>query len=153
MSRKFIAAILGLSLSLTTISANSARAADAEDIAKLLAGAATIYVIAKAAEQNKKSQSSKAKKEPVYTRAWSLRDKKLMNKRNRPFLPARCVLLPNRGKVKGNAVFGARCLNNHYKAADKLPRKCRTKVRTSRGTRNVYEAQCLRKRGFVMNRR
>ena len=156
MSRRFIAAVLSTALALTSFGATSARAADADDLVKLLAGAATIYVIANAAEQareRKDGKVSKKQKELIYERAWPQYGKNTFQNRMRPPLPAECLWVPRNGSKKHDAVFSARCLNRKYDASNRLPRKCRTEVRTQRGYAHAYGAQCLRKRGYVMGRR
>ena len=156
MSRRFIAAVLTTALAITSFGATTARAADTDDLVKLLAGAATIYVIANAAEQSRERKQdglTKKQKELIYERAWPQYSKHNFQNRQRPPLPAECLWVPRNGSKKQNAVFSARCLDRNYKASERLPRKCRTEVRTQRGYAHAYGAQCLRQRGFVMRRR
>lgn len=67
-------------------------------------------------------------------------------------LPKGCLRAfeTSRGKRR---FFGDRCLEKHYRHADRLPRQCRTKVWTDQGKRSLYSPSCLKNAGYTMKRR
>jgi hypothetical protein len=168
MSRKFIAAVLAVSTTLAAVSALPARAASQDDIAKLLAGAATVFIIGKAIQSSRDSDRKKTSKEvthfkpdhrprhtaqpPVYYHEKPLpkvvpRDVQRHRKAN---LPRECVRRIEGGKVK--RVVMSRCLKRNDISARSLPRACRMEVQTRRGTTRAFALPCLRHRGYTVAR-
>lgn len=168
MSRKFIAAVLAISTTIATVSAMPARAASEDDIAKLLAGAATIFIIGKAIQNSRDDDRKDKKKEevrhytpdhkphvskpPVYTHNAPLpkvvpRD---VNTRHNDVLPAKCVRRIEGGRV-GRVVMG-RCLERNNVSTRSLPKACRMTVETRRGATRAYALPCLRHRGYTLAR-
>ena len=49
-------------------------------------------------------------------------------------------------------IMGARCLQNNYRHAHRLPNRCKTYVEGPRGTRVGYRPRCLRKAGYSIRR-
>ncbi|MFP7672124.1 hypothetical protein ACG74X_02080 [Marivita sp. S0852] len=161
MSRKFVAAVLAVSTAIAGFSAAPARAASQEDIARLLAGAATVFIIGKAIE-NARNDDRKDKKKKAINRHYS--NPKVIEHRPIPkviprnphrydrfaALPRNCVRRIEGGSVR-RVVMG-RCLQRNYHSARELPRACLMKVATRRGTRPAYSLPCLRQRGYTLAR-
>lgn len=163
MSRKFIAAVLAVSTAIAGFSAAPARAASEDDIAKLLAGAATIFIIGKAIENSRdKDRKDKTHKKKTVKKHYTHPNvidhrpiPKVVPRHRHQFdrytaLPRKCVRRIEGGHVK-RVVMG-RCLERNYNSARALPRACRMKVATQRGTRRAYALPCLRHRGYTLAR-
>ena len=68
-------------------------------------------------------------------------------------LPADCYRQVERRSGGEVRFFGQGCLNNSYRAVDRLPRACRVEFRGPHGNmRRGYGVQCLRNHGFRTNR-
>lgn len=173
MSRTFIAAVLAISTTLAAASAVPARAASEEDIAKLLAGAATIFIIGKAIQSSRdddrkdKNREDKKREEvrhyvpehrphvskpPVHVHDRPVpkvvpRDVKT---RYPDVLPASCVRQIEGGRV--NRVVMDRCLERNNVNTRSLPKSCRMTVETRRGEARAYALPCLRHRGYTLTR-
>lgn len=143
MSRKFIAAILAASMAITSFTAAPARAASDEDIAKFLFGAAALAIIGKAISDNNRNDVNRYRnRELVVT----------PRPRDRKVLPRRCVKRANTALGNNTRVLGAKCLNRHYKRADRLPISCRLPMWTQNGRKPAYLVRCLRDRGYSIAR-
>ncbi|MCA0205760.1 hypothetical protein [Pararhodobacter sp.] len=106
-----------------TATARPAKADDAEDILRFLAGAIVIGAIVNAIDDNST---------PAYTGRWSL--------------PGQCL---ETIRVNGRNInsYNARCLNRA--GYDNLPRNCRYEFRVQNGrTRTGYIAECLYDAGY-----
>ncbi len=168
MSRTFIAAVLAISTTIATVSAVPARAASEEDIAKLLAGAATVFIIGKAIQNSRDSSRKDGKKNEVrhhvpdhrphvstpqiYTQDRHIpkvvpRDVK---KPRTAVLPTECVRRIEGGHV--NRVVMGRCLERNSISTTSLPKACRMTVQTRRGEARAYALPCLRHRGYTLAR-
>jgi len=162
MSRRFIAAVLAASTAIAAFSAAPARAATEEDIARLLAGAATIFIIGKAI-QNARDDDDDDDRRKVVTRHdpkpkvyhHQSSPPKLVP-RGKPHrdraaaLPAGCVRQIEGGRV--NRVVMGRCLERNNISVRSLPKACRMTVETRRGTARAYALPCLRHRGYTLAR-
>jgi len=162
MSRRFIAAVLAASTAIAAFSAAPARAATEEDIARLLAGAATIFIIGKAI-QNARDDDDDDDRRKVVTRHdpkpkvyhHQSSPPKLVP-RGKPHrdraaaLPAGCVRQIEGGRV--NRVVMGRCLERNNISVRSLPKACRMNVETRRGTARAYALPCLRHRGYTLAR-
>ncbi|WP_292289081.1 hypothetical protein [Marivita sp.] len=162
MSRRFIAAVLAASTAIAAFSAAPARAATEEDIARLLAGAATIFIIGKAI-QNARDDDDDDDRRKVVTRHdpkpkvyhHQSSPPKLVP-RGKPHrdraaaLPAGCVRQIEGGRV--NRVIMGRCLERNNISVRSLPKACRMNVETRRGTARAYALPCLRHRGYTLAR-
>ena len=138
-------------------------AADGEDIAKIIAGLAVAGIVAKAIDNRRERKSTVATHGSFGNRYIDgrrmidgevhryYREGNRGPKAGRGYkkhaLPERCLrwVETSRGK---RLAYGQRCLNRHYKFANKLPETCETVIRTSRGFRAVYGARCLRRDGW-----
>lgn len=148
MSRKFIATIVAAAITVTGISAAPARAADQDDVAKLLFGAAAIYMISRAVKDDHSRVSSTSPRRPELVRPRPL---PWRAHRFDP-IPAQC--LKHHETRKGTVrMIGQRCLQKRYRHVSYLPQKCHFKVRTYNGKRAGYKPGCLRKKGFVLAHR
>lgn len=164
MSRKFIATILAGALAVTGFTAAPARA-DAEDIAKALAGIAALAIIAKAIDDDKDRKAKKkhhvtrqdhVRIDPVHPRAqrhhgYDIAPKPLPQRVARKQLPAQCLVrVDSRDGVR--RAFGERCLQRNYRHANRLPHNCAINVRGRNHDRTLYEARCLRSYGYSLAR-
>lgn len=145
MSRKFIAGLLAVSITIAGFSAAPARAADADDVARFLGAAATLFILGKAIEQSRRDDAPKAYSHQRKPLPRVVPRKHRKAHRAAP-LPRRC--LRNVTGARTKTVMGARCLQRNYKSARPLPASCRLKVSTARGIRPAYSTRCLRKRGY-----
>lgn len=181
MSRKFIAAILAASLAVTTFFAAPAKASDAEDIAKFLGAAATLYIIGSAIKDSRdgnKGYVTTQRDHGRYDHGRKDRNRYDRGRRDddrydrgrgdrgrydngrdrdrtwrgpRP-LPSQCLLRSRDRKYEGR-VLGARCVERNYRQARRLPDSCRVQMRTEKGIRVVYLLRCLRRAGYEVARR
>ncbi len=159
MSRTFMSTILAAAIAITSVGVTPARADNSDQIVKFLAGAATLYLIGSAIED---ARDDRDDRKPSKQHYFNERDQRhngygygqqgRWNRGPAP-LPSACLLGSDRRSHRGEAVFSARCLNNRYDRADRLPQNCVTRVRTDRGPRTVYRAQCLSRYGFQTARR
>ena len=141
-------------------------AADGEDIAKIIAGLAVAGIIAKAIDDRKdrRTRVTTYGRDGAYADSYSDRRRVIDGKVYRYHrgdkrgpkagrgykkhaLPDRCLLWVETSRGKRLA-YGQRCLNRHYKFANKLPERCETVIRTNRGFRPVFGARCLRRDGW-----
>lgn len=68
-------------------------------------------------------------------------------------LPAGCLTQATRRNGDRIRFFGQRCLNNNYRAVNRLPNACHVEFRTRDGRyRQGYRAACLRNQGFRTTR-
>lgn len=167
MSRKFISTVLAASLAITAFAAKPVEAASEEDIARILAGAATIFIIGKAIQSSrdndkddkKKSKSHKDRKDrdrykpqKHMSRKHDRYDRHDHGRRsygNRAApLPQHCQVTA-RTRSGHETLFGARCLDRSYQSARRLPGECLRDVRSFRGERQAYSGHCLRARGYT----
>lgn len=162
MSRKFIGFVLAVSTAIAGFSAAPARAASEEDIARLLAGAATVFIIGKAI-QSARDKDDDDDRRKVITRhdptpkIYSHQNHipKVVPRGNKhrdraAVLPARCVQEVRGGRP--NRVVMGRCLERNHVNTRALPKACRMNVETRRGTTRAYALPCLRHRGYTLAR-
>ena len=145
MSRKFISSVMIAAIAATGLSFSAAPArAGSDDLAKVLIGATALVIIGSAIAGKDKSSNNDyhvtrpSKPKPVK-----------VHKARRKALTAACVRKHNTydGKVK---VFGQRCLHKHYAYADSLPRHCKVRLSTYKGTKRGYSIPCLREEGYYI---
>ena len=160
MSRKFIAAVLAVATTIATFSPVPAKAASEEDIARLLAGAATVFIIGKAIQtardrdrDDDKVTITRHPQKPQITQSQSypkVVPRGHVSGRHRATLPARCVRQIKGGRV--NRVVMGRCLERNNIRLRSLPRACNMTVQTRRGTAPAYALPCLRHKGYSLAR-
>jgi hypothetical protein len=163
MHRKFIAIVIAASMAVTGFSAAPARA-DAEDVAKVIAGVAALAIIGSAIKdaQDNKGHVTRNRGHLRHDNRHRGNGKKLGHRRHghdgaRP-VPDRVKrkLLPGACRVKARARhgqsirgFGRRCLARNYGYVNSLPRNCESRVRGRHGhTRTIYRGRCLHRYGY-----
>lgn len=160
MSRKFITSILIAAVTVTGISFAAAPArAGNDDLAKLLFGATALAIVGTAIANGRESESTRSSKVNKHVHAYpkpghvSPHRPEAVRRKAPVFsksLPASCL---RRHAVKGNhsvSLIGKRCVQNHYRHADRLPRHCQTRVQASTGAHSGYNMYCLRQNGYTL---
>ena len=139
MLKTAFSGLLAATLAFTSLTPGPAHAADGEDLAKLLAGIAAIAIISRALNDNDNDRPRAGHHGGGHSAGIP---------QNRRVLPYRCFRrVDTRNGRMG--VFGKRCLNNHYRYADRLPERCAVRVRIGDRPRPAYRARCLRNAGFA----
>lgn len=145
--------------------------ADADDVARAIAGIAAVAIIAKAIDNRSDRSGSAvtaASNGRVVEYATGTPDRRRIidgrisrydgyksGKKRRGYkklaLPNRClrVIETRRGSRYG---YGDRCLQRNYRHANKLPNDCETRVRTRNGVRTIFGARCLARDGWRVAR-
>jgi hypothetical protein len=149
MSR-LTATLAAAAIALTGLTATPAVAQD-RDLARFLAGAALVAIIATAASRNRAEAEA-----PRYDRRYG-DNRRFGNDRRygqhqrghawgRPaVLPAACsIQVRNRGR--NELLYNPRCLERA--GIHRLPRQCERELRTNRGSRTVLSGACLQQAGF-----
>lgn len=150
MSLKFITGILTVSATIATLSAAPAKAADADDVARFLGAAATLYIIGKALDGDARAHVS------IGTGGYNT--PRIVNRHATPKAHAGERALPRvcLREVKGadtKFVMSRKCLKKNYHNASSLPKACRIDVRNKNKVFNVFSVRCLRGRGYEVARR
>lgn len=135
------AGVLAATLSLTSLAPTTATAELSRDDA--IVGIATLLLLG-AAIHNSRDNDPTPSRTPTRTSprgdAWRV-------------LPANCLTHATRRNGDQVRFFGQRCLNNNYRAVNRLPQACRVEFRARSGhLRQGYSARCLRNQGFRTNR-
>jgi len=150
MKHKFTVTMLISSIVITGFAAIPAKAGN-DDVAKILAGVATLYIIGKAINSNPKAESTVSRNTSRLGSDHRNYDYWEPSKKNRKTarrtLPEKCKFRI-RTRNGRKSVFGARCLKNNYRFAHRLPQECKRNVRTRDGRRRVFGASCLRDHGY-----
>lgn len=138
MSRRFVAAVLAASLTVTAFAPAPARAADQDDIARLLFGAAALVVIGKAIQDSRKKDKPRATPAPP-DHALPLT------------VPPRCLrtLETRDGLLR---YIDRDCAWRAVPRPRRLPEACLDRYRSYRGTELGYGARCMRARGWRLER-
>lgn len=172
MSRKFIATILAASVAIAGFGAAPAKAGDGRDMMRVIAGVATIAIIASAIDNKRDQRRShepvyvepprhqkpapkvhhhkKREKETVYQQ---VKPRPLPQRVSRAVLPGQCLrnVEARRGTVQ---VFGKGCLTKNYNHVNALPQQCEVSFRAPNGRyRTGYGAHCLGQFGYQVSRR
>ncbi|TCM87567.1 hypothetical protein [Rhodovulum steppense] len=136
MPRFFLAPLLAAAVALTPIAAAPARAAD--DLARILLGAAAVYVIVDKLESNRRAVNRVEKSQAA---GWQ--SPRGYNRHQ--VIPASCVRTINtrRGPER---VVTERCLRNE--GIRRLPDRCEISVRGNRGSVDAYRLSCLQNAGY-----
>ena len=138
-----------------------------DDLARLLAGAAALYVIGRAVSKSRADdhdrKKDKEKKRKHDDRNWDRgrdhdRGYRDYDRGHRGWdhrghgrgvraLPAECLARyeTRRGDVRA---FSRNCLKREYRGTARLPDACRTTIRTRNGLRDVYGPRCLAGAGY-----
>ena len=162
--RNITATVAGVSLAIGLAAPTGLRA-EGNDIGRILAGIATVAIIAKIADDRRDRKRAEAAKtlrtEKPRQNTWRYieddlpRTDRSVRHHNprRLALPSKCARRLQSSSHRGTVVYGARCLNRNYANADRLPRACQVRVQTDRGLRTAYPARCLRRDGWQVARR
>ncbi len=162
MHRKFIAIILASALAITGLNARAAAAGNSDDIAKWIAGIATLAIIG-AAISNQNDRKSKPRKQHGHGQNyhWQYSDQGQGNltrerrkARHAHALPGRCrtAATLQGHKVRG---YSARCLQRSNVDIRALPRHCAVRFRDRSRNQPVtlFTSSCLRQHGYRVAQR
>lgn len=152
--------------------------ADANDLARVLAGVAAVAIIAKAIDNRRRDDSDgrtfAGRLGPIEHddggyKYYDGHGRRIIDGRIRDYDPHRHGPKAKRGYKKrplpeaclrtvetrrgDRLAYSARCLERKYRHASKLPGHCETLVRTRRGYRAVFGARCLARDGWRVARR
>ncbi len=161
MSR-FTATLAAAAIALTGLTATPAAAQD-RDLARFLAGAALVAIIATAASRNR-AEAERPRHDRRYDNRYddrydSRRENRYDNRKDRRYgqppygnawgrravLPASCAIeVRNRGR--NEMLYNPRCLERA--GIHRLPRQCERELRTNRGSRTVLSGPCLQQAGY-----
>lgn len=146
LHRTFIAGVLALSVAITGLNAAPARA-DAEDIAKILAGVAVLGIIG-AAINDRKHDRRDAQREGHHGQPIPQPYPRPLPPQVRRYdLPAQCLTTVRRHGDR-QELLGAHCLRHNYSHVRDLPQACYTEVYSRHDTARGYEPRCLRRYGY-----
>lgn len=142
MHRKFIALIIASAIAITAGDLRTARAADADDIAKWVAGLTALAIIGKVVSDNDDNRSHRKQTRP-----------RKQPHRQRHLLPAKCRRV---GDLQGQRIRGlaAGCLRRNGVDVQALPRACVVRFRDRSRNRRMalFTGRCLRERGYRLAR-
>ncbi|MEL6914809.1 MAG: hypothetical protein AAFP13_09935 [Pseudomonadota bacterium] len=162
--KPFSALILSGVLAVTSLTPAPARAADGEDLAKLLLGALVLYGIADAVQDNRRKETARKAPAPqqkavepaprlrhggVITPAGPRGHRQHHGGARRAFLPVSCILHHQRWDGTHRTVFGNQCLRKNYRHYASLPQNCYRRFDTVRGNRVGWGPRCLRRAGYT----
>ena len=135
MKNALTGTVIAAALALSSLAPAPARAADAEDVLKLVLGIGAIYVIGKAIE-NKPARAA-----PVY------RQENRSDASRHKVVPAECLRTyeTRNGPVRG---YSKPCLEQELRRPARLPEACEMTLRTEYGRRDIYAPRCLRREGW-----
>ncbi len=159
MSRKFIATVVAVAVSVTLAGQGPARAD--EDLARLLATVVGVAIVGAVVNNSleKADKDRVSRNRIAYSRARpAVTPRGEVIRRARPpghakrFLPGDCLRSfdTRDGRLR---VFGKRCLERNYDFVRSLPRACKVTFRTQGKKRQGYRARCLRRSGYYLARR
>jgi hypothetical protein len=177
---RLLSATLAAALALTPITVTPSKAADAEDIAGVLAGLVAIAVLSRALDDDKPAARTTTTSSARVAsgadsfwdeerdgywvrdgRTWRFvpqhddrkRHKKTKRRADRKTLPEACLFTfeTDRGNYRA---FSEHCLKNRMRRDVRhLPDHCERTIRTRRGNRDIYMARCLRRAGWTVEAR
>ncbi|MEQ9693016.1 hypothetical protein [Shimia sp. SDUM112013] len=162
ISRKFILSILGAAVAVTTLAARPAHALSEEDAAKLLFGAAALFMIGHAITDDDKparvTRHTHVPPKPRHSHNSHHPKPRPLPERARisykEYVPRGCVRTFETNRRGSVSMLGARCLDKHYPQAHLLPKTCRTRIHTpAYGVVKGYDQRCLKDKGFKLTRR
>lgn len=153
MRRKIIATTLAAALALTGAAATPAQAADDEDIARAIAGIAALFIIGRAISESRERDRDRDPAPQVRRdRASDWTRDRLREHGFHRLLPRECFAVQETRRGP-QPYFGKRCLQRHYRWADRLPARCEIRIEGYRHDRVGYSPRCLRHAGYRMDRR
>jgi hypothetical protein len=155
MMKSTIAGITALSLSLAGATSAHAQGLDRDDLGKLLFGLVAVTVIGAAINNDRRENATqvhdRSRRGGNHNDNWSNRNRGHDNN-GRWVLPGDCLRTVE-NRFGSQRMFEQRCLERHYRHANRLPERCAVRVFTSDGPRNGYDPLCLREAGYRSDRR
>lgn len=153
---KFAAGLVALSIAISGASALPARASD-EDVAKIIGGLATLFIVGKAIENSKSKSKPKAKTERYESpkrsgHTFPSRGVGRFGRTNAFDVPNSCVMSVQGKHHRIQTVAVESCVMRERRSAVPLPRACETKVRTDRARFDAYDVGCLNNFGYRVTR-
>jgi len=160
---RLIGTVTAVAMAFTTVAAAPAHADDRRNarIAATILGLAVVGAIIHDKKKDKKQerqvhrapvQNNKVykerRKEAVRHRG-TVQPRPLPQRINRKQLPQNCLRSFETRQGRAH-MFGRRCLERNYRAANRLPQNCAITIRTDRGKRAGYDARCLRRNGYTL---
>ncbi|GFE66241.1 hypothetical protein [Litoreibacter roseus] len=160
MKHTLLTLLIGVSIAMSPVAAAPARADN--DVAKIAAGLATLFILGKALEGRDDDRKNKTKKAKRHTKRYDDRhfrhdsddDDDRYRKRDhrsskhrRKIAPRRC-LREQWTRRSWRDVYGARCLED--RARVRPPRDCLRRSQTDSGPRRFYTQRCLRRNGWTL---
>ena len=170
MSRRFITLVLAAATAITFAS-QQARAAQPEDVAKIVGGVALLYFLSEALEAREddrdkaKKKAKKKKKAPVVAHSmprYGFHDGRRFDGRGHGYgkrrdrartLPAQCRREFTNHNGRAQVFYGARCLQRYGRDYIALPNRCSVSLRVGQRTRTGYSERCLDRFGYKTPRR
>ena len=153
MFRQIAALAFSGVLAVTSLAPTQTRAADADDIAKLVLGALVIYGISEGIRDNRTpSQPQVVTKKPTRTPHYKFPDTARSVLPHRPevrYLPRYCFLTHQVSHRETRKVLGIQCLQRNYRAYAHLPQQCYRRFHTVKGPRVGWAPRCLRRAGYT----
>ena len=139
MTRKLTASVLALSLVFSGVTVAPANAGNNDDVGRFIAGAITLFIIGKALEQSNRR--------PAVSRAPSHTPQPQRPAFN-GYVPNECFFTMRTPQGR-RGVYGKVCVEEVMYRPERLPAVCLDRVPVRYGRKAlVYDAQCLRGRGF-----
>ena len=144
-TRTLTASALTLTIALTGVTASTSPAAanghrhNGSDAAAIAGGLLLLYGLSQIGRNNGNHVGRGGNRPQVGTPH---------PRRNHRVAPAECFIQGHdrNGRFRG---YRAGCMQNNVSRPNLLPSNCLRQVRTNRGHRNIYGAQCLRSNGWV----
>jgi hypothetical protein len=151
---KFAAGLVALSIAISGASALPARAGD-EDVAKIIGGLATLFIVGKAIENSKSKSKAKAERDAQVSRSghtFPSRGVGRFGRTNAFEVPNSCVMSVQGKHHRIQTVAVESCVMRERRSAVPLPRACETKVRTKHARFDAYDVGCLNNFGYRVTR-
>jgi hypothetical protein len=174
MARRFIASILTAAVLVTGFNAAPVQAMDVRDIAGAAAGIAAVAIIAnqlnKSRDRSDPYTSSRNSLGQIiapsrgvpqygfgtpqygYGGQHFVQPRPLPDRVARKALPAACLQTVEDRRGRPVNILGQRCLDDNFRGARSLPGACMVDVRSNRGLRTAYDANCLSRAGYTIAR-
>jgi hypothetical protein len=150
---RFIATLTAVAIAMTAVSAAPAHADDrrAARTAATILGLAVVGALIHDATKDKDERYVEPQPRRHVQPRPRVEPRPLPRRVDRKILPQQCLRsYPTR---HGNThMFGRRCLEQNYRAVNRLPQNCTVRIRTDRGPRAGYDARCLRRNGYSLGR-
>lgn len=152
MSRKFIFSVVAGAVAVTGLFAQPSRASS-EDVAKILFGVATLYILSEALSDDGPVAAAPAPHSHAHPHPHKPKYPRHLPPRNGSYapIPGHCVkhVHSHNGTVR---LVSHDCVHRHYPHAHHLPKGCRTNVNSHHGVYHGYKQRCLRNNGFHVDR-